>query len=139
MTATGLITLPQLLAVCAIAEAATGLVLLIDPALVVALLLGAEVSAAGMALGRIAGVALLSLGLACWPTPDAPGGVAPALRAMLTYNLLVSICLLYLGAVEHLVGVLLLPAIAVHAILTLLLAGTWFKDQRSNAKSQQSV
>lgn len=139
MTATGLITLPQVLAVCAIVEAATGLVLLIDPAFVVALLLGAELSAAGMALGRIAGVALLSLGLACWPNRQGADGKTSALRAMLAYNVLVTIYLGYLWVGSELFGILLLPAIAVHALLTLLLAGICFKDQRSKAKSQQSA
>src|SRR5947207_12398712 len=47
-------------------EAATGLALIAAPAIVVRLLLGAEVSGASIPLGRVAGAALLALGVACW-------------------------------------------------------------------------
>jgi hypothetical protein len=65
---TNLNTLGKLLAFAAVVEVGTGLVLLIAPAIVVALLLGAEVSAEGTLLGRCFGIALLALGLACWPS-----------------------------------------------------------------------
>ena len=38
---------------------------MIDPAIVVTLLLGAEVAGEGILLGRCFGIALLALGLAC--------------------------------------------------------------------------
>ena len=47
-------------------EALTGLVLIVVPAFVVRLLLGAEISGVAFPLGRVAGVALLALGVACW-------------------------------------------------------------------------
>ena len=47
-------------------EAATGLALLVLPAFVVKLLLGEEILGAGIPLGRVAGIALLALGFACW-------------------------------------------------------------------------
>ena len=67
-----------------------------------------------MALSRVAGVALLALGVACWPGRGTGSGGAPAFRAMLTYSLLVTIYLAYLGGIEHLMGVLLWPAVAAH-------------------------
>ena len=87
----------KLLGLAAIIEAATGLALMIHPPLVTRLLLGDGVSGAGMALGRVAGFALLSLGLACWSRLDSAGANTPALRAMLTYNLLATLYLAYLG------------------------------------------
>jgi hypothetical protein len=57
--------------VAAVIEAATGLALMIYPLLLSNLLLGEDVSGAGMALGRVAGFALLGLGLACWRGPEA--------------------------------------------------------------------
>src|SRR5262249_41267008 len=80
-----------LLAVAAACEAATGLALAIAPRLVVTLLLGTEPAGAGLAMSRVAGIALLALGLACWPARGAVAGQAPALRAMSTYNVLATL------------------------------------------------
>jgi hypothetical protein len=59
--------LKRTLAFAAVVEIGTGLVLMIVPALVVTLLLGMDVSGAGILLGRCFGIAVLSLGVACWP------------------------------------------------------------------------
>jgi hypothetical protein len=115
----------KLLFLTAVIEATTGLALIIDPPLVVRLLLGSDLAETGVALGRVAGFGLLSLGLACWPVAAGPGARAPALRAMLTYNVLVTIYLLSLGIGGETVGSLLWPAVALHAVLTLLLARAW--------------
>jgi hypothetical protein len=56
----------RLLKLTAFVEAATGLGLIAVPDFVVQLLLGGELLGAGVSLGRVAGVALLSLGVACW-------------------------------------------------------------------------
>jgi len=56
----------RFLTLTAIIEAATGLALIAVPAIVVRLLLGAEISGASMPLGRVAGAALLALGVAGW-------------------------------------------------------------------------
>lgn len=117
-------TSKTLLALAAMSEAVTGLALIFQPALVVRLLLGAELSGAGPALGRVAGLALFSLGLACWPRGEA---TLPALRAMLTYNLLAAAYFAYLRLDGETVGWLLLPAITIHAVLALLFARGWIK------------
>jgi hypothetical protein len=91
----------------------------------VRLLLGAALSGAGQALGRLAGFALLALGLACWPAAQAQSRTSTALRAMLIYSLLTTSYLLYLGTTSDLVGLLLWPAIAFHAVSTLLLGSAW--------------
>ena len=116
----------KLQGVAAVIEAATGLALMIHPPLVTRLLLGDGVSGAGVPLGRVAGFALLGLGLACWPGLDSVGANTPALRALLTYNLLATIYLAYLGIGGQWVGSLLWPAVAIHAVLTFLLAREWF-------------
>jgi hypothetical protein len=110
----------QALRFAAVTEAATGLVLLLDPALVAALLLGAELSGAGVMVARCFGIALLALGLACWPSA---GGTPPALRAMLAYNILIAVYLSYLGT-DGLTALLLWPAVGLHAIVALLLVWT---------------
>jgi hypothetical protein len=91
--------------------------------------LGVEVFAAGMALGRVGGFALLSLGLACWPGRDGTEGKSrvQAVQAMLAYNLLITIYLVYLGAAGQFAGILLWPVVVLHAVLTFLFASAlWF-------------
>ena len=55
------------LAFAALAEAATGVALIVVPSLVARLLLGTGLSGVAIAVGRVAGISLLSLGIACWP------------------------------------------------------------------------
>ena len=69
-------------------ELGTGLVLIINPALVVALLLGAEISGVGIALGMCFGITLLALVLACWPRGSNAQAGSPAFWGMLVYNAL---------------------------------------------------
>ena len=107
----------RVLALAAASEAALGVALLLDPPIVFRLLLGAEASGAGLVLSRVAGIALLGLSLACWP--DRGASVRrPALRAMLTYNALATLYLVYLGIGGEWVGRLLWPAVVLHAVLT---------------------
>jgi hypothetical protein len=115
----------RLLSVAAAIEAVTGLALIIAPQTVASLLLDANLTAAGIAVGRVAGMALLSLGLACWKSRRILDKAA-MLTAMLSYNLLVTAYLMYLGFGGELVGLLLWPAIALHSVLTFLLAYVLF-------------
>jgi hypothetical protein len=57
----------------------------------------------------------------------------PPFRAMLTYNALVALYLAYLGTAGHLQGLLLWPAMALHAIVALLLVWTWLRRNRARA------
>ena len=98
----------------AVAEVVTGLALLIAPALVGKLLLGESLTGVALPVARVAGIALIGLGIACWP--------GPPLLGMLTYSALVTLYLAYLGYAGGFAGVLLWPAVALHAILTALLA-----------------
>ena len=123
MSATSLDTPGKILAFAAVVEVGTGLLLLVDPAIVVTLLLGSEFSGAGTLLGRCFGVALLALGLACWPGRQRVEGAA--FRGMVTYNALIALYLAWLGTVTHLAGVMLWPAVALHAVVALLLVSTW--------------
>jgi hypothetical protein len=99
--------------VAAIAEAATGLALLVVPSLVGQLLLGEGLTDVAIPVARVTGIALIALALACWPgTP---------LIGMLTYSALVTLYLSYVGLAGSSMGVLLWPAVALHAVLTALL------------------
>jgi hypothetical protein len=97
----------------AVAEAATGLALLIVPSLVGQLLLGEEMIGIAMPVARVAGIALIALGIVCWPGPPIVG--------LWAYIGSVTFYLAYLGITGGLVGVLLWPAVGLHAILTALL------------------
>jgi hypothetical protein len=102
-----------LLALAAIGEAATGLALLIVPSLVGRLLLGEELAGAAVTVARVAGIALIALGIACWPGTPRTG--------MLSYSGAVTLYLAYLGLAGS-SGILLWPAVVLHAVLTTLLA-----------------
>ena len=57
----------KLLILAAVGEAATGLALVIVPSLVWRLLLGEELSGVAIPVARVLGIALIALGVACWP------------------------------------------------------------------------
>jgi len=110
----------KLLIVTAFVEASTGLMLLLSPALVVAVLLGAALDGpAALVVARMAGAALLSLGGACWlARNDGPNrGVPGLVAAMLLYNSVAVAVLAHAGAVASLVGLLTWPVIGLHAAL----------------------
>ena len=101
-------------------EAATGLALIALPDWVAHAPLGTGLSASGIAVARVGGFGLLSLGLACWPGGDV--ATVPATRALFTYNLLAAAYLGYLRVGAGFDSYLLWPACALHALLAVLLA-----------------
>src|SRR6266478_4076001 len=109
----------RLLKLAAIIEAATGLALIAVPAIVVWLLLGAEIAGASIPLGRVAGAALLALGVACWlARDDRQSRTARGLVvAMLMYNIVVTAVLAFAGIGLGLRGVALWPAVVLHAAM----------------------
>jgi hypothetical protein len=109
----------QSLALTSIFEAATGLVLIIAPSLVGWLLFGAEFTGVATPAARVTGIALLALGVGCFPCSTAFCG-------MLTYSALVTLYLLCLAIRGEWIGPLLWPVVVLHGILTLLLAWAWF-------------
>ena len=88
--------------------------MLIVPSLVGQLLLGEELSGIAAPVARIAGIALIALGIASWPGPPLVG--------MLVYTSAVALYLAYLGFAGGLSGILLWPAVILHTILAVLLA-----------------
>ena len=99
-----------LLIICSATEAATGLALIIIPSIVTQLLLGVAVNGNALTVSRLAGMCLISLGIACWP-----GQIFnQPLRAMSFYNLLVAFFFIYIGLSSSLVGILLWPVALLH-------------------------
>ena len=115
---------PPWIVASAALEAVTGLGLLIVPRLVVRLLLGAELAGPGVAAARVCGIGLFSLGIACWPERGATAHRPDrrAVRALLVYNGLATAYLVGLRVLDGYQGILLVPAIVIHAVLAALLA-----------------
>jgi len=108
------------LTLAAVGEAATGMALLIVPSLVGQLLLGEELT--GIPVARVAGIGLIGFGIACWPGPPLVG--------MLIYSTVVTLYLAYLGLAVGLTGVFLWPAVALHAVLSILLGRAWLATEK---------
>ena len=116
-------TMNKVLIFAAVGEVATGLALLIVPSLVGQLLLGAELIGIAVTVARVAGIALIALGVACWPGPPLVG--------MLTYSAAVTLYLAYVGYAGGLTGILLWPAVVLHVILTALLIWASSSDKET--------
>jgi Ca2+/Na+ antiporter len=125
--------LKKLLYFASVVEGGTGFALIVIPGLVVALLLGADVAGVGIPVSRCFGIALLALGLACWPGAATARSDSPAFRAMLVYNVLIALFLVYLFTVGHLGGVLLWPGVALHAAVAVLLIFAWRVERNAKA------
>ena len=113
----------RLLKLTALIEAATGFGLIVIPSVVVRLLLGSPLDTpAVVTLGRVAGAALLALGVACWlARDDTQSRTARGLVvAMLMYNLVATAVLAFAGIGLGLHGVALWPAVVLHAAM-----GAW--------------
>jgi hypothetical protein len=115
----------KVLTVAAVIEVATGLALMIAPSLVGRLLFGEELTGIVILVARVLGIALLALGVGCWPG-------STALCGMLTYSGLVTLYLLYVAIRGEWVGPLLWPVVALHGILTVLLARASFQSRTPN-------
>src|SRR4029453_9612794 len=110
------------LTVAAVLEVATGMALLIVPSLIGRLLFGEELTGIVIPVARVLGIALIALGVGCWPG-------STALYGMLAYSGLVTFYLLYLAIRCEWVGPLLWPVVALHGILSVLLARAWFQSR----------
>ena len=87
--------LARLLGIGGVLEIVTGLGLLLDPAGGAMALFGSSMEGAGVAIGRIGGGGLLSLGIACWvarKTPMSPASIGVA-WAYLAYNVVACVTL----------------------------------------------
>jgi hypothetical protein len=113
----------RLLAFASAAEGLTGLALVGDPALVARVLFGSDITGAGVFMSRIAGLALIAIGLGCWPDDN----MRRAFYTMLTYSTLVLLYLVVVGIGGH-AGILLWPAVAYHACLSVVLVLLWRKQ-----------
>ena len=119
----------NLLIFAAVAEVATGLALLIVPSLVGQLLLGEDLTGVAIPVARVTGIALIGLGVACWPGPPLVG--------MLIYSAAVASYLAYLGFAAGLTRIFLWPAVASHAILSVFLGRDWLAGDRQEVSRRR--
>ena len=125
-----------LLVLTAVVEVATGVALLLLPSEVTSFLVGFPLDTpTGLLAGRVAGVALLALGIACWQTRslESAAGSAALVAPMLLYNITI-VALLVHARVEGYYGVGLWPAVVLHAVLAI-----WCIDiiRREKSKSKR--
>jgi hypothetical protein len=104
----------------ALMEAGIGVALLLSPSLVSALILGGSLDGpAAPVVARLAGGALLAIGVACWLARD--DGPSPATRglvaALLLYNVVAAAVLAHAGLGLGLTGIGLWPATALHVAM----------------------
>jgi len=111
----------NLLTVTGILEAGTGVLLVTIPLRLATLLLGSSLdSPVALTISRVAGVALLALGVACWlarhdgRSPAASGLVG----AMALYNIAIFTILVYASIGLGLSGIGLWPTVLLHAAMT---------------------
>ena len=89
---------------------------------------------AGLAIVRCLGIKLLALGLACWPSNATPHVDSRAFLGMLVYNVLIALllaCLFVLGTG----GLLLWPAVALHAVVAVWLVVAGRKAKVESART----
>ena len=111
----------NLLTLEAVIEVGAGLGMVVLPSLLVTLLLGSSLDTpVALTVARVAGVALLALGIACWlARHDGQSRAARGLLgAMVVYNAGVFMVLAYAGIALGLSGIGLWPVAVVHAAMT---------------------
>ena len=118
-------TWPRVLVAAALAELVTGLIVLATPTGFVQLLFAEQLTESAVVMTRIAGAALIGLGIACWPRG---AGSSQAYGGMLAYSVLAALLLASAGMGGR-AGAVLWPAVYAHALLSAALAVGWLKHR----------
>jgi predicted Na+-dependent transporter len=111
----------SLIRIAGAVELATGLGLIVVPQWVAWLLFRAGLQDVGPVFARVCGIALFSIALGCAPRSFFRGR-SSVLAAMLALNGLLALYLALYALTGGATGVLLWPAVAVHAVLAAFLA-----------------
>lgn len=104
----------SVLALAAVGEIATGVTLLLAPSLIGQWLFATDLVGIAATIARVTGIALIGLGVACWPGTQRLG--------MLTYSAAVALYLAYVGYSGGPSGRLLWPVVVAHIVLAAFLA-----------------
>ena len=105
-------------------EIVTGIGMLVAPAFLIGLLLGNGLGPIGIAVTRVLGIGLFSLGIAGWDSQEQAQGAALGPRTgLVVYNVAATAMFVYLGTTGAMNGLLLWPAAALHLVIGLLMLG----------------
>ncbi len=99
----------------AIIEILTGVALLIAPSLIIGLLLGDGLSTTGVAVARMLGIGLLSVGVAGWESREQNKRFAPR-AGLCLYNIGAAVVLAVFGSMSATSGILLWPVVGLHSL-----------------------
>jgi hypothetical protein len=131
-------TTKLLLTISCSIELATGVAVIASPGIVASVLFSAELTPSGVAIARLTGCGLFSLVTACWPRgaclPHERDHEQP-IRALFLYNLLAACYLGYLEISGDFASPFLLPAAALHGLLTLLFIRPVYESVTGKAPS----
>jgi hypothetical protein len=97
-------------------EIVVGGVCLTAPAVPCLLLFAAKPDGVAIILARFAGIGLFTLGISCLPS-KATGTRQRAILGLFVFNLGVAVLFVWVGVATTLRGVLLWPAVALHAVI----------------------
>lgn len=129
----------RLLTIAAAIECLAGLALILTPGIVTSLLLGAAADSVGLMIGRVGGVGLLSLGIACWGARTDTGGAAQTgtLRAITLYNAGAGLLLVVFAATGKAVGLVVWSAGILHlGLASGFAASLWHSGNTPLAKTE---
>jgi len=102
--------------VAAYLEIVVGAIFITAPNIPCALLFGADTDNIGTALARWVGVSLFALGVACLPSKAGQSNHSAAF-GLFVFNAGVTILFAWVGVVVQVHGVLLWPAVILHAVI----------------------
>ena len=117
----------------AIAEILAGLAFLVAPTLIIGLLLGEGVGPIGIAVARVLGIGLLSVGVAAWESPGQDSRLAPRV-GLCVYNVGAAAVLAMLGAYGGMNGVLLWPGAILHGLIGAAMLWAISSQYRNSSK-----
>ena len=115
----------------AIVEALTGLALLVAPLFVIGLLLGEGLGATGVAVARVLGIGLLSIGVAAWESQGQDIHLAPR-AGLCLYNIGIAVLLAILGTTGGMHAPLLWPVASLHGLIGAVMLWVFFPRLQDN-------
>jgi hypothetical protein len=115
----------------AIVEVLAGLAFLFAPTLVVGLLLGEGLNPIGIAIARVLGIGLLSLGVAAWESPEQENRLAPR-AGLCLYNIGIAVLLAIFGTTGGMHAPLLWPVAGLHGLIGVVMLCVIFPRMRSD-------
>jgi len=109
----------QLLTIAAAGESLTGLAFILAPEATTRFILGAKPNVAGVMLGRVVGVALMAIGIACWGARNDTGSATRSgtLKAITFYSAGVGLLLVLFAAIAKTGSIVLWSAGVLHLAL----------------------